>query len=140
MSRLQRFTGKQPKMSSFYESLSKEDKRTVDGWAEKARNSQYKRDIPYELYIKAQLGYFYGWDAMMAFARGYEIGIDDDGKYIKLPYTFEDAVADVKAAEKVHYRYAMENADFNALSGSSIQDKEYGKTVANWANEKRKEL
>ena len=127
-------------MSSFYATLNEEDKRTVDGWAEKARRSEYKRDIPYELYIKAQLGYFYGWQAMMAFARGYEIGVDDEGNYIKLPYTFEDAVADVKAAEKVHYRYAMESADFNALSDASIQNAEYGKAVAKWANEKRKEL
>lgn len=127
-------------MSSFYEQLSQEDKRIVDGWVEKATTSQYKRDIPYELYIKAQLGYFYGWQAIVAFARGYEIGLDEKGNYIKLPYTLADAVADVKAAEKVHYRYSMENADFNAISNVSIQNADYGKAVANWANEKRKEL
>lgn len=127
-------------MSSFYAQLNQEDKQIVDGWVEKATTSQYKRDIPYELYIKAQLGYFYGWQAIVAFARGYEIGLDDNGKYVRLPYTLEDAVADVKAAEKVHYRYAMENADFNAISSASIHNEKYGKAVADWANAKRKEL
>ena len=127
-------------MASFYAQLSQDDKKIVDSWVEKATTSQYKRDIPPELYIKAQLGYFYGWQAIVAFARGYEIGIDDNGKYIKLPYTLEDAVADVKAAEKVHYKYAMDDADLNAISSVSVHDEKYGKAVADWANAKRKEL
>lgn len=126
-------------MASFYAQLSEEDKQTVQGWAEKARKSEYKRDIPPELFLAAQLGYYYGWQARVAFARGYEIGIDDDGKFVKIPYTFEDAVADVKAANKVRYRMAIDNADLIASANISSHSKEYAQSAINWANKIRKE-
>lgn len=126
-------------MASFYEQLNSEDKAVVDSWAEKARSSQYKRDIPPELFLAAKLGYYYGWEALVAFKRGYIIGVDN-GKLVQIPYTFEDAVADVRAGEKVRYRVQMEGADLSACANISTQNKEYAQSTVTWANKIRKEI
>lgn len=127
-------------MSSFYETLSQEDKATVDSWAEKARASRFKRDIPPELYMAAKLGYYYGWEALVAFKRGYILGLDDNGSEIKIPYTFEDAVADVRAGEKVRYRMQLDQADLDACATMSAHNKEYAESAISWANKIRKEI
>lgn len=126
--------------NSFFDQLSDEDKAKVKGWADNAKNPKHDGDIPPELFIGAKLGFYYGWQARVAFARGYEIGIDDDGKFIKLPYTFEHAVADVKAAEKVHYRSLIDNADFIASASNSAKTRDYARSVAEYTNKVRKEV
>lgn len=127
-------------MSGLLAQLSPEDQAKVKEWSRKAKNSTYERDIPPELFIGAKLGYFYGWEAKVAFARGYNIGIDDDGKLVKLPYTFDEAVADVRSAEKVHYRKLLENGDIIASANISSRDKHWAMETIKITNKLRKEV
>lgn len=125
-------------MAGFYEQLSEEDKAKVDSWSRNAKKSLHDRDIPPELFIGAQLGMYYGWEARVAFGLGYIIGIDDDGKLCKIPYTFKQAVADVKAADKVHYRRLVDNGDIIAAANISSRNSTYARNAINYSNELRK--
>lgn len=122
------------------EQLSEQDRETVKGWAESAKKPKYNTDIPPELFIGAKLGIYYGWEARVSFGRGYVIGIDDDGKLIKLPYTFENAVADVKAAEKVFYRQMMDKGDIYASANLACKDRNYAESAIKFSNQVRKEI
>lgn len=127
-------------MAKLYDLLSDEDKQKVDQWAEDRKRSKYAREIPPELYLAAELGYYYGWEAKVAFTRGYMIGIDDDGKYVKLPYTFKDAVADVKAARKVKYRQIVDSGEIAAAANISSRSTEYAKGAVKFSNKVREEI
>ena len=120
--------------------LSEEDRKIVEGWAERAKKPKYETDIPPELFIGAKLGIYYGWEARLTFGRGYSIGIDDDGKLIKLPYTFEDAVADVKAAEKVYYKQMIANSDLIASANIACKSRDYASGAIKFANAVKKEV
>lgn len=120
--------------------LSEEDQATVRGWAERAKNPKYSPDIPPELFVGAKLGIYYGWEARLTFGRGYSIGIDDDGKPIKIPYTWEMAVADVRAAEKVLYRQMINNGDILASANMACRDMNYAKSAMNFANQVKREV
>lgn len=120
--------------------LSEEDRRKVAGWAERAKKPKYDTDIPPELFIGAKLGYYYGWEAYMTYRRGYSVGLSDEGKLIKLPYTFDDAVADVMSAEKVHYKQAVNTSDLIASANISCRSKDYAMGAVKFANAMKKEV
>lgn len=127
-------------MPGLLEQLSPEDQAKVKDWSRKARTSVHERDIPPELFIGAKLGYYYGWEAKVAFGRGYNIGIDENGKLVKIPYTFDEAVADVRSAEKVHYRKLIESGDIIASANISSRDKNWATETIKLTNKLRKEV
>lgn len=127
-------------MASFFEQLSEEDKAKVRGWSRSARVSEHNRDIPPELFIGAKLGFYYGWEALIAFKLGYIVGIDDEGKPMKITYTFEDAIADVKSAEKVNYRNLIDSGDIIASANVSSRDSKWARNAINYTNKIRKEI
>ena len=122
------------------EQLSAKDQATVRGWAERAKNPKYETDIPPELFIGAKLGIYYGWEARVAFGRGYIVGLDDDGKWCKIPYGFDMAVADVKAAEKVLYKQMVANGDIVASANVACRSREYAQGAINFANNIKREI
>lgn len=127
-------------MAGLLEQLSPEDQAKVKEWSKKAKTSVHERDIPPELFIGAKLGYYYGWEAKVAFGRGYNIGIDENGKLVQIPYTFDEAVADVRSAEKVHYRKLIENGDIIASANISSRDKNWATETIKLTNKLRKEV
>ena len=100
---------------------------------------QGKRDIPPELFIGAKLGFYYGWQALIAFKLGYITTIDDEGKPLKIPYTFDDAVADVRSAEKVNYRNLIDSGDIIASANVASRDKNWATKTIEYTNKLRKE-
>jgi hypothetical protein len=65
-----------------------------------------------ELYVLAELGYYYGWGAVEAFKRGWiEDFREQDGRRLKCAFTLEEAVALCRAAQKVAYRKLLEEGD-----------------------------
>lgn len=122
-------------MADLFSLLSPEDQQKTREWAAKRRQTKYNRDIPPELYLAAQLGYYYGWQAVVDFRRGYHIGIDVSGKKTKLSFTFAEASAFVEAAQKVHYRQMMDASKSNAAATVSSYDKEYAANNAAYVNE-----
>lgn len=126
--------------NGLFDQLSEEDKAKVRSWADRAKNPRYDTDIPPELFIGAKLGVYYGWEARLTFGRGYSIGIDDDGKFVKIPYTFEEAVADVRAAEKIQYASMINSANFNASANISARDPMSARSMIESSNKIRKEI
>lgn len=119
-------------MPNLKDLMTPEDRELVKSWAEKRLKPKYKQDIPPGLFICGQLGYYYGWQAVVDFRRGYHVGITDDGKFTKMAFTFEDAVGLVEAASKVHYRLKTDEARMNSAHNASVYDKEYGKANAKY--------
>lgn len=126
-------------MAGFLEKLSEADKAKVASWGKSARNPKYDQDIPPEFFVAAKLGMFYGWEARVAFALGYIVGLDDDNKPIKIPYTFDMAVADVKAAEKVHYRRMIDDGDIKAAANIGANGEDFAKYIVEYSNKIRRE-
>lgn len=127
-------------MAGLLEQLSADDQAKVKSWREQAQNPKHQGDIPPELFICAKLGFYYGWDAMLAFKLGYIIGYDDEMKPVKIPYTFDEAVADVKSAEKVNYRNIIDQGDIIASANISSRDKQWAKGVIDYSNKIRKDI
>lgn len=126
-------------MAGLFEQLNDEDKAKVRSWSRNAQSSRHERDIPPELFIGAKLGFYYGWQALIAFKLGYITTIDDEGKPLKIPYTFDDAVADVRSAEKVNYRNLIDSGDIVASANIASRDKNWAKKTIEYTNKLRKE-
>lgn len=126
-------------MAGLFEQLSDEDKAKVRSWSRNAQSSRHERDIPPELFIGAKLGFYYGWQALIAFKLGYITTIDDEGKPQKIPYTFDDAVADVRSAEKVNYRNLIDSGDIIASANVASRDRNWATKTIEYTNKLRKE-
>lgn len=126
-------------MAGLFEQLSDEDKAKVRSWSRNAQSSRHERDIPPELFIGAKLGFYYGWQALIAFKLGYITTIDDEGKPQKIPYTFDDAVADVRSAEKVNYRNLIDSGDIIASANVASRDRGWATKTLEYTNKLRKE-
>lgn len=131
-------------MAGFFEQLSDKDKEVVRSWSRTAKSSQHERDIPAELFIGAKLGYYYGWQALIAFKLGYIVveDINEKGErfYYKAPYTFDDAVADVRSAEKVNYRVLIDNGDIIASARVASGNRDWAEKTIKYTNKIRKEI
>lgn len=119
-------------MPNLLDLMTPEDRAIVQTWTEKRQNPQYKQDIPTPLYICAQLGYYYGWQAVMDYRRGYSIGYEPvvnkagqpTGKLqkVRLAFTLEEAVGLIEAARKVHYRLKLDEGKVFAANNASCYD------------------
>ena len=105
-------------MADLFLLLSPEDKGKMEQWSAKQKENKYKQDIPQRLYIAAQLGYYYGWPAVVDFRRGYH-----------------EAIAFIKAAEKVHYRQMVDQSRTIAATQVSSNDQTYADRNADYINE-----
>lgn len=110
-------------MASLYDIMTPEDRAKMEEWAKERLRPKYRQDIPTGLFLCAQLGYYYGWDAVVDFRRGYHIGVKhDSGNYVKIPFTYEEAVGLVEAAKKVHYRLKLDEGSIVAANNASCVD------------------
>lgn len=126
-------------MPNLRDLMTPEDQELVKKWADERRNPKYKPDIPMPLYVCAQLGYYYGWQAVVDYRRGYQIGYKPNGEIELLEFKLEDAVALIKAAEKVHYRQMMDNGRVDAATNLSSHDKKYARNNRDYVNKLAKD-
>lgn len=125
-----------PKLSDL---LSEDDKVKVASWATKAKQSDYEREIPPELYQMALHGFYFGFGAIEAILRGYIDSVDPrTGKPVRVPYDLETVVALNQAARKVNYRHFVDMADLNAMAGVSSRDKSWTESAIKRTNDMRK--
>lgn len=79
------------------------DRKIVRDWTHERLNPKYPQDIPIPYYTMAELGYYFGWQAVIDLKRGYHAGINKKGEPDRVRFTLEEASALIKAAQKVHY-------------------------------------
>lgn len=121
-------------MPNLLEMMSAEERQTMKKWAEERQNPKYKQDIPTPLYICAQLGYYYGWGAVVDYRRGYSVVLDENGEYKAQEFGPELAIGLIKAAEKLHYRLGLDQSRLNSAAITSSHDQKYAQAAANFAN------
>jgi len=72
-------------------------------------------DISPEIYMVAEFGYYFGWDAMMAIRRGYTV---EPGTNKKEPLTLDEALVLLEGARKVWYAKLIEQAHSSVVGNS----------------------
>lgn len=132
-------------MPNLRDLMTPEERETMKRWAEERRNPKHKQDIPMPFYIAAQLGYYYGWQAVIDYRRGYSIGYEPElnkvgeptGKVIIVREAFEleDAVALIEAARKVDYRMKIDGSRIQSATDVSSHDRKYAKKNAEYVND-----
>lgn len=95
-------------MASFLEKLSKEDQDKVKLWVDRAKSPAHETDIPPELYIIAEHGFYFGFEAVKTALAGFYEAITEDGKKVIRPYTLEMVVGLNQAVRKVRYNHREE--------------------------------
>ena len=69
-----------------------------------AGDGTYKKDkIPPLIYLLAEAGVYFGWQAIVDAKRGYTEAKDDDGNLVKIPLTMEEFNGLVMAGRKFRY-------------------------------------
>lgn len=115
-------------MANLLDLMSEED-RELSRKAFKQRmagDTSYRRGnkISPEVYLIAELGYYYGWGAIETVKRGYvEIFDEETGQRHQQLFTLEEACALVEAARKVWYSKVVDNARGNLVATGSALSK-----------------
>lgn len=91
--------------------MTQKDQETVRAWAEERMAPKHPQDIPIPYYTMAELGHYYGWQAVVDLKRGYHSGITDEGKPRRVVFTFEEANALIKAMQKLQYNLGKSTQD-----------------------------
>jgi hypothetical protein len=69
-----------------------------------AGDGTYKKDkIPPLIYLLAEAGVYFGWQAIVDAKRGYTEAKDDEGNLVKIPLTMEEFNGLVMAGRKFRY-------------------------------------
>lgn len=69
-----------------------------------AGDGTYKREkVPPMVYLLAEAGVYFGWQAIVDARRGYTEATDDNGNLIKIPLTMEEFNGLVMAGRKFKY-------------------------------------
>ena len=109
----------------------------------KSGDTSYRKDlkIPPEVYLIAELGYYYGWGAIEAAKRGYvesfEI-LNKDGERVekrtKIALTMEEIAVLVEAAHKIWYGKVVDQARGAQAASASVMSKNPERTFKNGLN------
>lgn len=127
-------------MPNLLDLMTDEDKAWVKQRTVERSQPKYKQDIPMPLFLCAQLGYYYGWEAVVDFRLGYHVGYDAKGQIKRYAFGLEDAVGLIEAARKVHYRLKMDEGRIHAANNLSTNDKKFAKANAEYVNQIAKKV
>lgn len=124
-------------MASFLDKMPAEKRKLYEERADKRLKKQEAQkglDVPPEFYNASLLGYHYGWDAVMAYRRGYTIvpKTDEDlaedkrlgkkpewtSKYKREMFTTTEAFLFMEGAEKIWYKKLSEQAHAGVIGNS----------------------
>lgn len=86
--------------------MTDEDRAVVKRWTDERLHPKYPQDIPIPYYIMAELGHYFGWQAVVDLKRGYHGGINQKGEPERIRFTLEQANALIKAAQKIKYNFS----------------------------------
>lgn len=71
-----------------------------------------------EMFLVGEMGYYFGWEAILAVRRGYTVTFDSNGKPVKEPFSLEEAEVLIEAAKKVWYSKIVDQAHSAMIGGS----------------------
>lgn len=82
-----------------------EQEKMKDAYKKRMRgDGTYKKEkIPPLIYLLAEAGVYFGWQAIVDARRGYTEATDDDGNLVKIPLTMEEFNGLVMAGKKFRY-------------------------------------
>lgn len=82
-----------------------EQKKMKTAYAKRmAGDGTYKKEkIPPMIYLLAEAGIYFGWQAIVDARRGYTEAKDDEGNLVKIPLTMEEFNGLVMAGKKFRY-------------------------------------
>lgn len=122
-------------MPNLLDLMTDEDKEWVKQRTIERSQPKHKQDIPMPLFLCAQLGYYYGWGAVVDFRRGYHVGYNENGSVKLYEFGLEDAIGLIEAARKVHYRLKLDEGRIHAANSLSTNDKKFAKSNADYVNQ-----
>jgi len=102
--------------------MPKEDRGKAISRAEK-RLSKRTGQISPEMYLVAEAGYYFGWEAIVAIKRGYIEYVDKDGTTKQSLLTLEEVSSLVDAARKVWYTKVLDQSLGNMNANISSNTK-----------------
>lgn len=114
---------------SLLDLMSPEDRQKAIAKAEKRleRRKTQSLDVSPEMFIVAELGYYFGWEAVVAIKRGFITTYDEKMNLKKSTFTLEEALALIEGAKKVWYSKVIDTAHGNFIAHRSTMVKEQGK-------------
>lgn len=108
-------------MPSFLDLLPEKGRELALERARKRRERNSARkglDVAPEIYMVAEFGYYFGWDAVVAIKRGYIEKIGSKGEIIKEPFTLDEVMILLEAARKVWYSKLTEQTHSTMVGNS----------------------
>lgn len=89
-----------------------------------AGDGSYKREkIPPQVYLLAEAGIYFGWQAIVDAKRGYTEAEDENGKKIRIPLTMEEFNGLVMAGRKFRYSDYINQARGTQTAVGSVLSK-----------------
>lgn len=79
------------------------------------RKAQKGLDVSPEFYMAAELGYYFGWESVMAFRRGYTVEPSSGNKEL---FGMAEAQLLLEGARKVWYRKLIEQTEAGVISNT----------------------
>lgn len=109
--------------------MSPEDKQKAIAKGKKRmeRSKTQTLDVSPEMFVIAELGYYFGWEAVVAIKRGFITTYDEKMNLKKSTFTLEEALALIEGAKKVWYSKVIDTAHGSFIAHRSTQVKEQGK-------------
>ena len=113
---------------SLLDLMSPEDKQKAIAKGKKRmeRSKTQTLDVSPEMFVIAELGYYFGWEAVVAIKRGFITTYDDKMNLKKSTFTLEEALALIEGAKKVWYSKVIDTAHGQFIAQRSAQEKEQG--------------
>lgn len=111
---------------NLFEMMTPEEQEKMNQAYEKRMRGDgtYKKEkIPPQIYLLAEAGVYFGWQAIVDARRGYTEARDDKGNLVKIPLTMEEFNGLVMAGKKFRYSDYINQARGTQTAVGSILSK-----------------
>ena len=111
---------------NLFDMMTPEEKEKMDKAFKKRMQGDgtYKKEkIPPQIYLLAEAGVYFGWQAIVDARRGYTEAIDADGNPVRIPLTMEEFNGLVMAAKKFKYSDYINQARGTQTAVGSVLSK-----------------
>lgn len=114
------------KKVNLFEMMTPEEQEKMNQAFEKRMrgDGSYKKEkIPPQIYLLAEAGVYFGWQAIVDARRGYTEAKDDNGNLVKIPLSMEEFNGLVMAGKKFRYSDYINQARGTQTAVGSVLSK-----------------